>query len=276
MYSRIIFILLNVMMVISYPVPKFQLIDLQNPADDSSLTKDVMIMEDIQTHYENLVDEVISSHSEDFLLSMTWSMSKDKLNTVYRPQMSMLLANQPAIHDKCLHRMPHWIGKYLHDLHSKMYGRIAPMIQDYMVSHWPSSRWYPADMTTSDIAEFLESLNHVLLTSSTTTVQMDPTLALADLAFQLQTCQHHQQQQQGKGRRWGLDFFLWGKLFGSGGGHRSESLPTSFDVDGSMKHHFYVRLLAEMRSDLVTEMHDRIDDLIPLIQDDLHDRFVDA
>ncbi|CAO3587235.1 unnamed protein product [Absidia cylindrospora] len=261
------------MIAIAYPVSKFLMIDLQNPANDPILTKDVMIMEDIQTHYENLVDEVISGHSEDFLLSMTWSMSKETLNTVYRPQMSMLLANHPTIHDKCLHRVPHWIGKYLHDMHSKAYETVAPKIQDYMISHWPSSRWYPADMTTSDIAEFLESLNHVLLTSSTTTVQMDPIVALTHLGTQLQLCQ--QQQQQQEIRRWGLDFLLWDKLFG-GSSHSIEPLPSSYDVNGSMRHHFFVRFLAEMRADLVTEMHDRIPDLIPLIQDDLHDRFVDA
>jgi hypothetical protein len=90
MYFTLLTFLTCIMMVIGYPASRF-LIEIEEPTIGNQLTKDVMIREDIQTHYENLLDEVISTHDEDFLLKLTYSMTSEKIESLYRPQVNMLL-----------------------------------------------------------------------------------------------------------------------------------------------------------------------------------------
>ncbi|CAO3587200.1 unnamed protein product [Absidia cylindrospora] len=259
-----------IMTVIGYPASRF-LIEIEEPSIGALLTKDVMIRDDIQTHYENLLDEVISTHSEDFLLKMTYSMTSEKIESFYRPQANILLKTnsnpQPEIHSKCLYRMPHWIGKYLHDTHSTTYNNVAPMVQVYMEDHWPSTR-HQQEMTPSDIKEFLVQLNQNLV-SRIEQSMMDPVVLLTDLSLKLQSC-----QQQYDAKNSFLSRMLV-QIVGDSRGMKTRTFSPDDFMDGDVKDHFLVGYLMAMRADLVAQMDNRMMDLEQLIHDDLEDDFVD-
>lgn len=99
MHSILLILLLYSILVFGYPVSRF-LIEIQEPSIGMPLTKAVMVKEDIQTFYENLLDEVISAHSEEFLLSLTHSMTLEKVNALYRPQATLLLGSGETIPGK--------------------------------------------------------------------------------------------------------------------------------------------------------------------------------
>jgi hypothetical protein len=105
MHSILLVLLLYSILVFGYPVSRF-LIEIQEPSIGVPLTKSVMVKEDIQTFYENLLDEVISSHSEEFLLSMTHSMTLEKMDALYRPHATLLLGSSDPIHGKIIFSIP--------------------------------------------------------------------------------------------------------------------------------------------------------------------------
>ncbi|ORZ17352.1 hypothetical protein BCR42DRAFT_491236 [Absidia repens] len=270
MYFIATIFFMYIMTVIGYPASRF-LIEIEEPPIGALLTKDVMIKDDIQTHYENLLDEVISTHNEDFLLKMTYSMTGEKMESFYRPQANMLLKTkgnpQPEIHSKCLYRMPHWVGKYLHDTHSMTYNNVAPMVQNYMEDHWPSTR-HQQEMTLSDIKTFLIQLNQHL-ESRIEQSMMDPTALLTDLSLKLQLC-----QQQYDTKSSFLSRVLV-QIVGDSHGMNTRTFSSDDLVDGDVKDHFLVNYLMAMRVDLATQMDNRMMDLEQLIHDDLEDDFVE-
>lgn len=109
----------------------------------------VMIHDDIQSHYENMVDEVVSTHSEDILFRLARAMTdEDSLDALLQPQATVLLDH--PVQGKsfsslqidliliphrfigtCLNRMPSMIAKQLHDLHAKALATIEPTLDSF-------------------------------------------------------------------------------------------------------------------------------------------------
>ncbi|KAI8339449.1 hypothetical protein BC941DRAFT_500957 [Chlamydoabsidia padenii] len=249
MYLFLLVLSLSIMSVLAYPVSRF-LIEVQEPTVGMPLSKAMVITEDMQTYYENLLDQIISSHSEEFLLSMANSMTRENMDTIYRPQATMLLGKSDPVHDVCLYRMPQWIGKYVHDTHAKTYEMVSPVIQSYMDHHW-----HQQEMTPNDIKEFLVSLNRHLINRIEQTM-LDPRIVLSDLAAKLQSCQQNYEK----------SFFLK-RLY-------MRVFQTKFINEGDMQNHFLVKYMEEMHMDLVSQIDDGVPDLVELIQNDLDDDFV--
>ncbi|SAM03275.1 hypothetical protein [Absidia glauca] len=135
-----------------------------------SLSKADMILQDMQTHYENLVDQVLSTHSEDVLLAL-----------IKKPQ---VLLETPSVKDRCLYRVPHWLGKEIHETHTRTVASVAPIIEEYMAQKWPSSH-YLAKMTPAVTREWLIQLNQNLMARLRL---MDPDHATKELMRQLSKC----------------------------------------------------------------------------------------
>ncbi|KAI8089740.1 uncharacterized protein BX664DRAFT_386177 [Halteromyces radiatus] len=265
MYLRVFIILLYVItLVFGYPASKF-LIEIEQGIS-SEFNKQVMINEDIQAHYENILDEVISTHNEDFLLTMTHSMTKDKLVSYYRPQINLLLNDDDYIDDKCLYRLPHLLGKQLFDIHADTFAMVAPMVQNYMKMHWPTPEDLDEEeMTAIEIEDHLVQLNSHLMTR-VNHIMMDPKVISSHLAQQLHACQqqYHPYQHGHLWKRWMIH------LFGVYDNHnvwKSE--------DREWQDHFLFKYLMDMQQDLKDQLDTRMEDLVQILQDDLYDEFVD-
>ncbi|CAO3629856.1 unnamed protein product [Cunninghamella echinulata] len=87
------------------------------------LSKQDTIQQEVQTFYENIIDEVISYHSEAFLYSLYYDEDiKNNLLKINNDQ-----------HEKCLNNIPHYIGMLLYDKHFETYKNIGLFIEKEIV-----------------------------------------------------------------------------------------------------------------------------------------------
>ncbi|KAI8341021.1 hypothetical protein BC941DRAFT_449507 [Chlamydoabsidia padenii] len=86
-----------------------------------------MVHDDIQGYYENIIDEVLSIHSEDVLVQMAHSMNdQQSLEHLLQPQAIALLHH--PVQETCLSRMPGMIAHHLHRLHTTLLDTIEPTL----------------------------------------------------------------------------------------------------------------------------------------------------
>ncbi|KAI8332855.1 hypothetical protein BC941DRAFT_473892 [Chlamydoabsidia padenii] len=121
LYSSLLFM---IPIVICAPIQQWTINNNQQP--DQTSMMNLMIHDDIQTHYETMVDEIISTHSEDILFQLANSMNdRQSLEQLLQPQAIALLGY--PVQETCLKRMPSMIAKHLHDLHTKVLDTIEPV-----------------------------------------------------------------------------------------------------------------------------------------------------
>ncbi|KAI9301705.1 hypothetical protein BJ944DRAFT_271079 [Cunninghamella echinulata] len=91
--------------------------------NEPSLSKQEAIQQEVQSFYENIIDEVISYHSEALLYSLYYD--EDIKNN--------LLKTNNDQHEKCLNNIPHYIGMLLYDKHFETYKNIGMFIEKEIV-----------------------------------------------------------------------------------------------------------------------------------------------
>ncbi|ORZ18036.1 hypothetical protein BCR42DRAFT_490690 [Absidia repens] len=152
LFSTPLFLLL-VPVVLSAPIQQWSVTtNLNNPNNQQDFLKDdhqvtsstlnLVIHDDIQTYYENIVDEIISTRSEDVLMKLAHSMSNDEsLESLLQPQAITLLDH--PVQGTCLARMPGMIAQQLHRLHTKVLDAIEPAVDSLL-------KTYPLTITELD------------------------------------------------------------------------------------------------------------------------------
>ncbi|KAG0175421.1 hypothetical protein DFQ28_000051 [Apophysomyces sp. BC1034] len=116
----------------------------------------VNIRDTIEGYYENIVDEVLSTNSEVFLLDLTHmrSIQSGRL----RLEASQLgLKN---VNDDCLFKMPGIIAQNVHQLNEQVFGSIDGLVSTYL------PLLLPRQLSTLDdrrLDELLQSINQAMV-----------------------------------------------------------------------------------------------------------------
>ncbi|CAO3596195.1 unnamed protein product [Absidia cylindrospora] len=127
-------LLLMVPMALCAPIQQWSVKNKYDDAKISISTINLMIHDDIQGYYENILDEVISTHNEDVLVQLAHSMNdQHSLERLLQPQAIAILHH--PVQETCLTRMPGLIAQHLHHLHTKLLDRIEPTIDTLLKSH---------------------------------------------------------------------------------------------------------------------------------------------
>ncbi|CAO3598653.1 unnamed protein product [Absidia cylindrospora] len=171
LYSTPLFLLL-VPVVLSAPIQQWSvtnnnnnLNNLNNLNNQQGFLKDdhqvttstlnLVVHDDIQTYYENIVDEIISTRSEDVLMKLAHSMNNDEsLESLLQPQAVTLLDH--PVQGACLARMPGMIAQQLHRLHTKVLDAIEPTVDTLLQT-------YPLAITELDDGQQLQQMQQQLV-----------------------------------------------------------------------------------------------------------------
>ncbi|KAI8088999.1 uncharacterized protein BX664DRAFT_314246 [Halteromyces radiatus] len=130
MLSSSLFLLTTLPFVLCAPIQQWA-VDTKQHVNQVSL----MLHDDIQAYYENIADEVISTHSEDVLVQLAQAMNdQTTLETFLQPQAIALLHH--PVQETCLMRMPGMIAQQLHRLHTKVLDAMEPTL-DKLLQEYP-------------------------------------------------------------------------------------------------------------------------------------------
>ncbi|ORX52006.1 hypothetical protein DM01DRAFT_1384257 [Hesseltinella vesiculosa] len=141
------YILLSLFSIV-FSLPIFPLDD-----DEWDLVEESVLVEIIQSHYENLVDAVLAADIEDMLLTMTYTDAKQRL-----------LADTSDIlgvskDDQCLNSEVFTIGDILYQIHGASYELVGPAVERYAAKGNQLLQY----MSAEEMLSWMSSLNKVLL-----------------------------------------------------------------------------------------------------------------
>ncbi|KAI9299538.1 hypothetical protein BJ944DRAFT_274150 [Cunninghamella echinulata] len=140
----------------------------QQQPTELSTTNQMILYDDIQGYYENILDEIISTQSEDLLVRLSNAKNDmDQLTSLLQPQANALLSSSSfsssnTLNPTCLQRMPSMIAHQLHDIHSEMMSSVEPSLQSVFSRHFDFSKKELNDMTPEEFYTQLKALHQEL------------------------------------------------------------------------------------------------------------------
>ncbi|CAO3639080.1 unnamed protein product [Cunninghamella echinulata] len=160
-------------LVICLPLQQQQQQQQQQPTELST-TNQMILYDDIQGYYENILDEIISTQSEDLLVRLSNAKNDmDQLTSLLQPQANALLSSSSSsssfsssssntLNPICLQRMPSMIAHQLHDIHSEMMSSVEPSLQSVFSRHFDFSKKELNNMTPEEFYSQLKALHQDL------------------------------------------------------------------------------------------------------------------
>ncbi|KAL9558063.1 hypothetical protein MBANPS3_001086 [Mucor bainieri] len=125
--------------------------------ENSPDAQEYTIYSSVIEYYENLVDNTLSSESEELLINLI-HLPKASMKNILTLQAESM--GFKAISDKQLNKMPSLIGKHIQAMNTQIYEAIEPIVKSHWSAVWDKQLLYTDDQ--EEILSFLSSLNGIV------------------------------------------------------------------------------------------------------------------
>ncbi|KAI8384831.1 uncharacterized protein BYT42DRAFT_603796 [Radiomyces spectabilis] len=250
---------------------------VQSIEDDWPLTSEFAVRDNIQTYYENIVDDVLSTQSEDLLLGLSRSLrDRQQLTKLLGPQAARL--GFVSMHETCMMKMPGFIASRLNELNNRIFTSVDPAVSEWLPVRWPEGDHPEVVLGTlrerdewSEQNELVSSLQSLKQDIQQSLWQVMDQYALhQQIAKDIQTCQQEREASTSDSHAsHRLSWFTnLGQWFGNRDTTPKEERDLS-DVSSSEASDMLQVYIDAIRIELASEFDDRIDTLVSNIYTDL-------
>ncbi|KAI8370562.1 uncharacterized protein BYT42DRAFT_617105 [Radiomyces spectabilis] len=127
------------------------------------LATEFAIRDDIQSYYENIVDEVLSTYSEVLLLEMQYNSYRHGKRTPYFQEQATLIGLSHA-NEKCVLKLPAYVGQHLYEMNNHVFSQVEPIVDGFIATLWPTHiDIKPGEpLPENEVASFVHSLNEAV------------------------------------------------------------------------------------------------------------------
>ncbi|KAI7880913.1 hypothetical protein K492DRAFT_177513 [Lichtheimia hyalospora FSU 10163] len=247
----------------------------------------VMIRDTIEGFYETIVDEVLSTHTENLLMQLTHSSAGRRMHLLQ--SQAMRLSDGP-IPGTCVAKLGSNIGRRIHEQNALVFGSIQTVVSETLPAVWPD---YPTNgmgrhrmvnqqqqlleqddaiddssmVAQHEVASALYSLNmavshHLLNVYDKFDLENELRQDLAD-------CVEQQQQQHIKQLEQEEDEGIIAYLTGLASRTLQRFVQLNHGCPGAA---FLESHMQAVRTDLQTELEARVGDLVTILYNDLYDQ----